>query len=647
MKKYISFAPLLLIISAVLSSCVTNTTSQDGDYNVVDTISISSEDIIAGLNEDESSFLVDNKLFNIKNYSIEEDDSLSLKNGGYITSIGAFPSIISIEVDYEANSELGRIYYKTFGEMINNPHQGNIVLNDEQEILIDESAKQNYFAIYVALGDYTLHSISISYHPNHLIEEIFFYRDIDVYAFNDFHGYVAYNADEGQPGMARHGDYLKEETSKNVEGTIILSGGDNYQGTADSNITRGALVNAYYNDIGLDASTFGNHEFDWGVDTLQRMMQGANFPYLGINIFDKTTNQRVSYAQASTLLIKNNIKVGVIGAIGNVYSSISETITSQENFTFKTSSTLTTLIRNEATALINDGAQIIIYVVHDGSEGTPSNDTYFRDFYSSSLSDVVDLVIEGHTHYSYIYEDTKGTVHMETASYGEAINHVKFSYGEDGYYVNNVETKDMSDYTSQDESLLSIYEYFEDNFIAEIRDEVLTTSLSSDLWSYAPFVEAYAKLLKTYATSYLMEEQISDDLFVGAVAQESLRAGIYKGTVLYGNLYEAMPFDNTMAIVKISGYDLLNKFINRSGRVAYIFDDVEQKIITDSSTYYYVIADSYQYDYSSNNMDVIKVLSISELTSFDSNLSKLRSDVGSDFVYPRDLARVAFLSNMI
>ena len=86
MKKYISFAPLLLIVSAVLSSCVTNTS----DYNVVDTISISSEDIIAGLNDDESSFLVDNKLFNIKNYSIEEDDSLSLKNGGYIASIGAF-----------------------------------------------------------------------------------------------------------------------------------------------------------------------------------------------------------------------------------------------------------------------------------------------------------------------------------------------------------------------------------------------------------------------------------------------------------------------------------------------------------------------------------------------------------------------------
>src|SRR6185503_20885664 len=68
------------------------------------------------------------------------------------------------------------------------------------------------------------------------------------------------------------------------------------------------------NAWGLDATSYGNHEFDYGVSRLLQHQARANFPFLGVNIVETATGQAPSWVKGSTVFNVNGLKVGVIGA---------------------------------------------------------------------------------------------------------------------------------------------------------------------------------------------------------------------------------------------------------------------------------------------------------------------------------------------
>src|SRR3712207_8371142 len=96
--------------------------------------------------------------------------------------------------------------------------------------------------------------------------------------------------------MAKMVGYAKEAVSKNPN-TIIVSGGDNYQGTAMSNLTYGAPVSAMMKAMNVTASAVGNHEFDWGVTLMNKWQKDGGFNFLAANIYDSKTNTPVSWSK--------------------------------------------------------------------------------------------------------------------------------------------------------------------------------------------------------------------------------------------------------------------------------------------------------------------------------------------------------------
>ena len=69
------------------------------------------------------------------------------------------------------------------------------------------------------------------------------------------------------------------------------------------------------NAWGLDATAFGNHEFDYGVDAdPQARRRGSNFPFLSANIVETATGQPPACVKPSTVFRVNGVCVGVIGA---------------------------------------------------------------------------------------------------------------------------------------------------------------------------------------------------------------------------------------------------------------------------------------------------------------------------------------------
>lgn len=73
--------------------------------------------------------------------------------------------------------------------------------------------------------------------------------------------------------------------------TLLVAGGDLYQGSALSSITKGAVVNEYLAYLGLLSSAIGNHEFDWGPNNFNAWSKDGKFTFLAANIIDKRTGQ--------------------------------------------------------------------------------------------------------------------------------------------------------------------------------------------------------------------------------------------------------------------------------------------------------------------------------------------------------------------
>ena len=239
----------------------------------------------------------------------------------------------------------------------------------------------------------------------------------DFYAINDLHG--KFNDTGSTAGVAGLTTYMRASASAD-DNPIFLSSGDMWQGGAESNLTRGTSVTDWMNYMGFASMTLGNHEFDWGGDYVEANAEIANFPLLAINIYDKSTNEQVDYAESSVLIECRGLQVGIIGAIGDCYSSISADKVG--DIYFKTGSALTALVKAESDKLRAEGADLVIFSIHDGGSGS------LGSYYDVALSaGYVDLVFEGHSHYSYVLRDAKGIYHLQNSGDNGGISHAELS----------------------------------------------------------------------------------------------------------------------------------------------------------------------------------------------------------------------------
>ena len=364
-----------------------------------------------------------------------------------------------------------------------------------------------------------------------------------------------------------------------------------WQGGAASNSTKGKLVTEWMNQLGFTSMTIGNHEFDWGTSYIESNRELANFPFLGINVYDRYTNQRVDYLDPSVVINKNGAKIGVIGAIGNCYNSIASSMVS--DIYFKVGDELTNLVKNEAIRLRNEeGCDFIIYSLHEDSKN-----------YNVVLSDYVDIVFEGHTHQNYVTTDSKGIYHIQSAGSNETINYINVTINttKDTFEINrttSIETNDYSNFSndSQAEALFTKY-----------ADEINGTN---EVLGYNVYERGSTVLRKLVAKLYLEYGQkawgSSYNIFLGG-GYISCRSPytLYEGDVKYGDLYTLFPFDNYLTLCSISGSDLESVFIYTSDRNYYMsYSDYgnNNMYAVDPYATYYVVVDSYTSTWAPNNL---------------------------------------------
>ena len=435
---------------------------------------------------------------------------------------------------------------------------------------------------------------------------------LDFYSVNDVHGKFANSEDF--TGVDELTTYLKNayETDDN---TIILSSGDMWQGSAESNLTRGFIITEWMNDLDFVSMALGNHEFDWGSAHVANNAELAEFPFLAINVYERATDERAPYCEASVMIERDGIKIGVIGAIGDCYSSISASKVS--DIYFKTGSELTALVKAEAESLRAQGAEFIVYSIHDGYEDSSN---YIKDmsassmnsYYDTSLSNgYVDLVFEGHTHQSYIHRDNYGVYHLQTGGDDEGVAHVELSlnYVTDEFSVSVLDIVDSYEYQSLADD--PIVEFLLEKYAEElaIAEKLLGTSSSYRSSNYLR--QKVADLYYQYGMEKWGDEY---DIALGG-GYLSVRSpyDIPAGNVYYGDLISIFPFDNDIVLCKISGYDLKYRFFETTNSNYFIsYGDYGSSIknnINTSATYY-VVVDTYSLDYASNGLTYVDTLEV-------------------------------------
>lgn len=429
----------------------------------------------------------------------------------------------------------------------------------------------------------------------------------DFYAINDLHGkFVTSSNTTGVEGLTT---YLKTSAALD-DNPIFFSSGDMWQGGAQSNLTKGAIVTEWMNSLGFASMTLGNHEFDWGEQYIEDNASLASFPFLAINIYEKGTDKPVDYCQSSVMVECDGLQVGIIGAIGDCYSSISAD--KVENIYFKTGAELTSLVKAESQKLRNDGADIIVYSLHDGASKKPTGEVISNSalmpYYDTSLSSgYVDIVFEGHSHIGYTVRDGKNIYHLQNSGDNGSISHAELEYNFANGDINVNEAEQVPSYRYQQLESDSVVSELLEKYKNEVSkaDEVLGKNIAS---------RNETVIRSTVAELYFEagNERWGDkyDIVLGGGFMSVRSPGYLRaGDITYADLQAILPFDNEIVLCSVKGRDLLNKFINtNNSSYSIYYGDYGNSIKgdIDYNATYYLITDTYTSYYSYNNLTVVE-----------------------------------------
>lgn len=430
--------------------------------------------------------------------------------------------------------------------------------------------------------------------------------NVDFYSINDLHG--KFDDTSAQPGVDELSTYLRSRFHAD-ENVVLLSCGDMWQGSSESNLTSGLLVTDWMNEMGFDSMTLGNHEFDWGEDVIWENTQLAKFPILGINVYSNQTNSIVQYCKPSVMIQRGEAQIGIIGAIGDCYSSIAADHT--KDIHFVVGDELTELVRVEASDLRSKGADFIVYALHDGFGGHNYGDTVsdemMKQYYQAVLSDgLVDLVFEAHTHKYYVQKDNYGVYHLQGGGDNTGITHADVDIN----IANSNSNVLTAEYISNDK-----YAHLSDDPIVdqllEKYDEQIRVGREVLGYNGTPrnrdqLRQIAAQLYYDYGTSLWGREY--DIVLGGGFFSVRSPGHLEAGKVTYSQLQMLFPFDNYLVLCSVQGRDLQEKFFetdNSNYFIAYGEYGRQVRNQLDPNETYYIVVDSYTSTYGPNHLTEI------------------------------------------
>jgi 2',3'-cyclic-nucleotide 2'-phosphodiesterase (5'-nucleotidase family) len=236
------------------------------------------------------------------------------------------------------------------------------------------------------------------------------YTPLSIVGLNDFHGQLSPTTVTidgravGAGGAGQLATMFDEEADALPGRTLLLAGGDNVGASPpNSALLDDMPAIDVENAWGLDATSFGNHEFDFGVERILAHQARADFPFLSTNIVEEDTGEAPPWMETSRVFRVNGVRVGVIGSTVRTTPELVRA-DATEGLEFLDEAIR---IREESARLRRRGVRVQVVVIHEGAalgsnavDGQPPTPWQgpIIDIVGKLQDTTVDLVVAGHTH---------------------------------------------------------------------------------------------------------------------------------------------------------------------------------------------------------------------------------------------------------
>ena len=363
-------------------------------------------------------------------------------------------------------------------------------------------------------------------------------------------------------GIARLKTIIDDTRAKYEDGnTLLLSAGDNFQGSLYYTTYKSKVVSDFFNQMGFDVVATGNHEFDDGPEEFMKFIEAAEFPIIGGN-FDVTRDENLAGKIKGSIVIEvGGEKIGIIGATTEDTPDIASP---GPNIEF---TDVVQYVRGASEALDAAGVNKIILLSHIG---------YNQDMEVAAALPLVDVIVGGHSHtllsntaegaagpYPTMVTNPAGVEVpvVQANQYGKYLGDIAITWDDNG-----VVTKAEGEPFLIDASVTA-----NEDFKGQLAELA------------APIEEAMGVVIGT-ATENIegsrevcrVEECAMGNLLADAILDRvadqgatiafqnggGIRASIDAGEITVGEVITVLPFSNTLATVQISGADVIEALEN-------------------------------------------------------------------------------------
>ncbi len=361
---------------------------------------------------------------------------------------------------------------------------------------------------------------------------------------NDVHGAIT--------GYACIAALKTDYESRGAE-VILVDAGDYSQGTTNVSTTKGADAVAMMNAAGYDVVTIGNHELDYGYEQLMDNMSKAEFKVVCADVFDAdgTTIFDANY----TYTTKSGVKVGFFGLL-TPEAQTKANPALIKGLTFAIDD-LWAVSQKQIDALAD--ADVVICLSHLGVDNETKPYTSY-DLWNNTKG--IDMIIDGHSHTVM----TKGDKNEPIQSTGTAFANIGVIVIDDASKkIESNELVAVTDTMAKDEAVAAAAEKIIDRVKAEydVKFAVSNVELNG---AKAPNGNRDSEtnngdLITDAMVWQVLQNKdgltVNEDHVVAITNGGGIRAAIKPGDVTKNDINTVLPFGNTVAVVYVTGAELL------------------------------------------------------------------------------------------
>lgn len=356
-------------------------------------------------------------------------------------------------------------------------------------------------------------------------------------------------------GSARLVTAVNEARARS-DNSILVDGGDQFQGTLFYTYYKGKLAAEMMNKLGYDGMTVGNHEFDDGPEVLAGFMSSVDFPVLMSNADVSQEPALAGKLAKSAVIERNGEKIGLIGLTPQ---STDELASPGENITFTEPAGA---VQGEVDKLTAEGVNKIIVLSHSG---------YSIDQMVAEKTTGVDVIVGGHTN-TFLsnssdraegpYPTMVGSTAIVSAyAYGKFLGELNVTFNDAGEVIEATGEPIITDASVAEDAdtVARIAEAAEP--LDEIRNKVVASTgaaVDGDRGNCRSKECEMGNLVADAMLARVKDQGVQIALANGG----GLRASLDAGEVTMGEVYTVLPFQNTLATFEITGATLKDALEN-------------------------------------------------------------------------------------